>query len=166
MRYQTLPDIPLDDLSKAYDAALTNIRASRLTDAEFIYTPSQIALASLSIASPALASAWLRSKSGQGSDDTVSAILEPLKEMVLSQGSLPDVEAVREVDRRLRLCKNPEKIPGTNAYNKKVAEKQRKADEKRLRKAELQRKAMEDGDPFGSTLAGQGDLDDDEDDDE
>ncbi|EKM60956.1 uncharacterized protein PHACADRAFT_84769 [Phanerochaete carnosa HHB-10118-sp] len=161
---QTLSDIPLDDLSKAYDGALTSIRASRFTDAEFIYTPSQIALACLSIASPALASAWLRSKSGQGSDDAISAMLEPLKAMVLSQGSLPDVEAVREVDRRLRLCKNPEKIPGTNAYNKKVAEKQRKAEEKRLRKAELQRKAMEDGDPFGSTLTAQADLDDDDDD--
>ena len=47
-----------------------------------------------------------------------------------------------------------------------LAEKQRKAEEKRLRKAELVRKAMEDGDPFGSTLAQQVELDDDDEDEE
>lgn len=156
----------MDDLRKAYDAALTHVRASRLTDAEFIYTPSQIALACFSLASPALASAWLRSKTGQGSEESVLSVLEPIKAMVLTEGAPPDVEAVREVDRRLKLCKNPEKIPGTNAYNKKMAEKQRKADAKRLRKAELVRQAMEQGDPFGSSLVGQADLDDEDDDDD
>ena len=156
----------MDDLRTAYDAALTHVRASRLTDAEFIYTPSQIALACLHMASPALASAWLRSKSGQGTVDSILQVLEPIKDMVVKQGSPPDVEAVREVDRRLKLCKNPEKIPGSNAYNKRLAEKQRKADEKRLRKAELARRAMEDGDPFGSTLAHEAELDDDDDDDD
>ena len=154
------------DLRLAYDTALTHVRASRLTDVEFIYTPSQIALACLSLASPALASAWLRAKSGQGGDDNALAILESIRAMIVTEGSPPEVEAVREVDRRLKLCKNPEKVPGSNAYNKRLAEKQRKAEEKRLRKAEMMRKAMEDGDPFGSALAGQADLDDDEDDDE
>lgn len=156
----------MDDLRRAYDTALTHVRASRLTDAEFVYTPSQIALACLFIASPALASAWLRSKSGQGGDDPALAILEPIRAMITTEGSPPNVEAVREVDRRLKLCKNPEKVPGSNAYNKRLAEKLRKADEKRLRKAEMIRKAMEDGDPFGSALAGQADLDDEDDDDE
>jgi cyclin H len=155
----------MDDLRAAYDTALTHVRASRLTDAEFIYTPSQTALACLDLASPVLASAWMRSKSGEGPEDAINHILEPIKAMILEQGSPPDVEAVREVDRRLKLCKNPEKIPGSNAYNKRLAEKQRKADEKRLRKAELVRKAMEDGDPFGSTLANHVELDDDDDDD-
>lgn len=156
----------MDDLKHAYDTALTHVRASRLTDAELVYTPSQIALGCMFIASPGLASAWVRFKSGQGGDDPVLAILEPIKVMITAEGSPPEVEAVREVDRRLKLCKNPEKVPGSNAYNKRLAEKQRKAEEKRLRKAEMIREAMEAGDPFGSTLAEQVDLDDDEDDDE
>ena len=93
------------------------------------------------------------------------AILEPIRAMITGQGHLPDVESVREVDRRLKLCKNPEKVVGSNAYNKKLEEKQRKADEKRKRKAEVARRAMVAGDPFGSELAEKGDLDDDDDDD-
>ena len=154
------------DLRLAYDTALTHVRASRLTDVEFIYTPSQIALACLSLASPALASAWLRANSRQWGDDNALAILESIRAMIATEGSPPEVEAVREVDRRLKLCKNPEKVPGSNAYNKRLAEKQPKADEKRLRKVESLRNAMEQGDPFGSALAAQADFDEDEDDDE
>ena len=36
---------------------------------------------------------------------------------------------MREVDRRLRLCKNPEKVPGTRAYLARQAEVERKAQE-------------------------------------
>lgn len=84
--------------------------------------------------------------------------------MIGSQGQLPDVEAVREVDRRLKLCKNPEKVIGSNAYNKKLDEKQRKADEKRKRKADTARRAMAAGDPFGNELVEKDDFDDDDDD--
>lgn len=94
-------------------------------------------------------------------------VLEPIKAIILRDGSPPDVEAVREVDRRLRLCKNPEKIVGSNAYNKKLQEKEKKAEEKRKRKAEAARIAMEEGDPFGNELAKRAaaELDDDDDDD-
>ncbi|CAL1696067.1 unnamed protein product [Somion occarium] len=174
---QTLPDIDMNELRKAYDVALTHVRASRLTDVELIYTPSQIALACLSLASPGLASAWARSKSGspESSPSSPSStpspeilvleLLEPIKSMILIQGSPPDVEAVREVDRRLKLCKNPEKIVGSNAYNKKREAQERKAAEKRARKAAQVRQAMADGDPFGSELAEQDMVDDDDDDD-
>ena len=104
------------------------MRASRLSDAELIYTPSQIALACLDLASPALARAWVCSKtspsqtSTAGEADDILSILVPIKTMIVTQGQLPDVEAVREVDRRLKLCKNPEKVVGSNAYNKKLEE--------------------------------------------
>ena len=145
-----------------------HVKTSRLTDAEFIYTPSQIALACFSLASPVLASAWARAKFPSSPHPSVLDVLEPIKAIILRDGSVPNVEAVREVDRRLRLCKNPEKIVGTNAYNKKQQEKERKAEEKRKRKAEAARIAMEEGDPFGTELArkaAQG-LDDDDDDDD
>ncbi|KAK7694532.1 hypothetical protein QCA50_001718 [Cerrena zonata] len=177
---QALPDIDLNELRKAYDIALAHVRASRLTDAELIYAPSQIALACMSLASPGLASAWARAKcSSPGStpgspsdsssptpDTAMLQLLEPIKNMILTQGSPPEVEAVREVDRRLKLCKNPEKIVGSNAYNKKREEQERKAAEKRTRKAAQIRKAMADGDPFGSELGDQMLVDDDDDDDD
>ncbi|OJT11059.1 Cyclin mcs2 [Trametes pubescens] len=165
---QNIPDASIEELSRAYEAAVGHVRAARLTDAEFIYTPSQIALACFSIASPTLASAWAHAKFPSSPRPPVLEVLDPIKTLILRDGSPPDVEAVREVDRRLRLCKNPEKIPGSNAYIKKQQEKERKADEKRRRKAEAVRIAMEDGDPFGNELAKKAaaaDLDDDDDDD-
>lgn len=169
---ESLPDIPMEDLRKAHADALEHIRASRLSDVELIYTPSQIALACFDLASPALARAWARSKmsSPEASPpsteaDEILAILEPIKATITAQGQLPDVEAVREVDKRLKLCKNPEKVVGSNAYNKKQEEKQRKADEKRKRKADSVRRAMAADDPFGSELGEKDDFDDDDDDD-
>ncbi|KAI0793393.1 cyclin-like protein [Abortiporus biennis] len=174
---QTLPDIRMDELRDAYDVALKHVRESRLTDAELIYTPSQIALTCFSLASPSLASAWVRSKHTPPAspptptspspipETDILELIEPIKSMILQYGTMPDVEAVREVDRRLRLCKNPEKIVGSNAYNRKLEAKERKAAEKRARKAALARKAMEEGDPFGDTIGPQ-DLDDDDDDDD
>ncbi|OCH96523.1 cyclin-like protein [Obba rivulosa] len=165
---QSLPDAPLDDLRASYDTALKYVRASRLTDAELVYTPSQIALACLSLASPSLASTWVRSKfpDPEITDPPVLGVIEPIKTLILADGSPPEVEAVREVDRRLKLCKNPEKVVGSKAYLKKREEEERKADEKRRRKADVIKRAMEDGDPFGSELAGRTALDDDDDDDE
>lgn len=64
------------------------------------------------------------------------------------------MESVRTVDRRLKLCKNPEKEPGSKAYLAKKAEEERKAEEKRNKKADEVRRAMEDGDPFGDELNG------------
>ena len=165
----------MDELRTAYDLAVKHVRASRLTDVELTYTPSQIALGCLSLASPPLASAWARSKTGTAGSSpsppqspfgapevVILDILEPLKRMVEMDGVPPDVEAVREVDRRLKLCKNPEKIVGSNAYRRKREEVERQAAEKRTRKADLVRKAMADGDPFGSEIGGQ-ELDDDDD---
>lgn len=165
----------MDELRTAYDTAIKHVRASRLTDVELIYTPSQIALACFSLASPSLASAWARSKYGSPnsspsppespsptSEVVVLELLEPIKAAVSHEGTIPEVEVVREIDRRLKLCKNPEKVVGSNAYNRKQEEAERRAAEKRTRKADLIRKAMADGDPFGNELVG-GEFDDDDD---
>lgn len=102
---------------------------------------------------------------GSTLDETLSAITS----LITSSGHPPDVESVREVDRRLKLCKNPEKVVGSKAYLAKKAEEDRKADEKRNRKAAEQQKAMDDGDPFGDEIGQKnlvGDYDDDDDDDD
>ena len=148
-----MPDVSLEELSKAYETAHGHVRAARLTDVEFIYTPSQIALACFSLASPTMASAWARAKFPSTSHPLVLDVLGPIVEIILRDGSPPDVEAVREVDRRLRLCKNPEKMVGSKAYMAKKAQEEREAREKRERKAEMARVMMEkEGDVFGTEL--------------
>ncbi|KZT74737.1 cyclin-like protein [Daedalea quercina L-15889] len=161
---QVLPELTREEVHRVYQIALNHVRASRLTDAELIFTPAQIALACLSLASPHLAVSWTRLKLAEDADMLLSAI-QPIKDMVVAHGSSPDVEAVRDVDRRLKLCKNPEKVMGSRAYMKKQQEAERRADEKRKRKAAEVRRAMEEGDPFGSELARDGAMDDDDDDD-
>lgn len=155
---QSLPNVS-EDLrpQDVYDIAIKHVRASRFTDAELIYTPSQIALASLALASPLLAERWADSKAAAGAAQPLSAILDStlgsIKFIITQMGHPPDVEAVREVDRRLKLCKNPEKVPGSKAYLARQAAEQRRAEEKRNKKAEDVRRAVtEGGNPFGSEL--------------
>ena len=124
------------------------MRESRLTDAELIYTPSQIALAAFSLASGELAGQWARTKNAEHA----LAVIGDIGQMIQEHGNGPDVEAVREVDKRLRLCKNPEKVAGTKAYNAKKAEGETKARERRVRKEES-RRLSEGGDPFGDELS-------------
>lgn len=156
----------MDNLDALYNDALNHVRASRLTDAELIYTPSQIALAAFALTAPTLAEQWTQSK-GQGA--VLTTVIPRIQELVAREGVGPDVEVVREVDRRLRICKNPEKVKGSKAWLKKEKEKEEVAREKRVRKAEEARKAMEAEDPFGGQLDDsvkvevQADLDDDDD---
>ncbi|KAF6766339.1 cyclin-like protein [Ephemerocybe angulata] len=166
---QTLPDSTVKLSPDIYNSALSHIRASRLTDAEFVYTPSQIALAAFSLAAPEVAARWLESKNSAA--HTISPnVIEEIKTLIQTQGHPTNVEAVREVDRRLRLCKNPEKVPGSKAYMAKKAAEEKKAEEKRLKKAETLQKAMDEGDPFGSEIpksrVGLVDYEDDDDDDD
>ncbi|KIK71142.1 hypothetical protein GYMLUDRAFT_148362 [Collybiopsis luxurians FD-317 M1] len=184
---QNLPDAHPDFAkteSVVYDSALAHIRAARLTDAEFIYAPSQIALACVSIVAPELANKWLDSKANTAipenhsdipprpSTTALSATLHNIRTMIMNTGRVPNVEAVREVDRRLRTCKNPEKVVGTKAYLARKAEAEKKAEEKRNRKAEGQKTtSASEKDPFGDSLVepakpGLVDYDDDDDDDD
>ena len=95
------------------------------------------------------------------------SVIDDIKAMIERDGTGPDVEKVRDVDRRLRLCKNPEKVEGSRAYLAKQAEREAKARAKRMKKAGDARRAMAEGDPFGQELdTGDGPLLDDDDDDD
>ncbi|KAK0246093.1 cyclin-like protein [Armillaria nabsnona] len=162
--FQSLPDTTTDwpqAHRDAYATALGYVRASRFTDVEFIYTPSQIALAAMSLALPEESYKWLKSK--YPSSDVVEATVDKVKTIIQSSSRPPDVESVREVDRRLRLCKNPEKVVGSKAYLARKAEQEKKAEEKRNRKAA---EVGEDDDPFGIELGRPKVVDDDDDDDD
>jgi len=84
--------------------------------------------------------------------ETMEPTLGAIKYIITQKGHPPDVEAVREVDRRLKLCKNPEKVPGSKAYLARQAEEQRRAEEKRHKKAEDVRRAITESNPFGNEL--------------
>ena len=86
-------------------------------------------------------------------------VIATLRALITTEGQAPPIEAVREVDRRLRLCKNPEKIPGTQAYLARKAEEERKSEEKRQRKLKATTMGAY---PFVETLVYEG-LDDDDD---
>lgn len=148
-----------------YDVALKHVRASRLTDAELIYPPSQIALAALSLANPEHASNWMNTKVPDVVGmDNLKQLLSGVQSM-MSQGQPPGVDDVRDVDRRLRLCKNPEKVIGSKAYLAKKMDDERIAVEKRSKKA-AESKAIEGDDPFGTELKSKGLVDyEDEDED-
>jgi cyclin H len=90
--------------------------------------------------------------------------------MIRHDGMVPQTDdTMREIDRRLKICKNPEKIVGSKAYLVKQEKAAKKAEAKRARKAQAIQRAVEEGDPFGTELDGkEGDaeLDDDDDDDD
>lgn len=164
---QSLSHAGESNAQDVFDAAMTHLRASRLTDAELVFSPSQIAFACLSLSSPDLMTRWCSSKLQDASSrTTLENTVEQIKHMITSRGQVPPVEEVREIDRRLTLCKNPEKIPGSRAYLAKRADEDRLAEQKRVRKAGLINQATESTDPFGeelSTAAKDVDLDDDDD---
>lgn len=147
---------------------MNHVRASRLTDAELIYTPSQIALAAFSIVWPEIASQWVATKE-PAELNNLSQVNEDIKLMITASGRAPNIESVREVDRRLKLCKNPEKVVGSKAYLARKREEDQKLEEKRNKKVGSQ-KGMDESDPFGIELSqrrtGLVDYDDDEDEDD
>lgn len=84
--------------------------------------------------------------------------------MIVNGGRGPDVEAVREVDRRLRICNNPEKVVGSSAFLAKQAEKAEQAEDKRNKKVLEMQKGQTD--PFGDEIRSSGLVDYDDDDDD
>jgi len=165
---QTLPVNSEKPPPSFYETALNHIRASRLTDAELIYTPSQIALAAFSLSLPVVAEQWAAAKMPVDFLN-LSQVIDDIKRLITSQGHTPDVESVREVDRRLRICKNPEKVVGSKAYLARKLEDERVAEEKRNKKTAEMQEGSNDVDPFGNELSDTRrllvDYDDDDDDD-
>lgn len=169
-----LQNLVSESLDRAmYEKAYEKIRLSRLTDAELIYIPSQIALAALCLAAPDLSQQWLSSKvSDNGTDGRLALsamqnVIGQIQHLIESKSAVPGIDVVRVIDRRLKTCKNPEKVIGSKLYLAKKAEEEHKAEERRNKKAETIRQSMK-VDPFGSALPpdkpGLVDYDDDDDD--
>ena len=128
---------------------MDHIRHSRLTDLEFVYTPSQTAAAAWYLASPELTESWGRAK---GMTEESIQYIRDASTMIAEEearGEM-DVEFVREIDRRLRVLKG---------MRDRAREKQEKAvlEAKKARKAQqAARKSMtlmEVDDVFGTAAA-------------
>ena len=134
----------------------------RLTDAEFLYTPSQIALAAFYNSDPSLTERWLSAKlslaersilrqaseSAIAVDRLVESTVDPLVSLVTEAKQAVDIEAVREVDKRLKYCNNPEKDPKSSLFKKREIEKEETEERKREKKMETKKKEDGEEDPF------------------
>ncbi|KAK8853355.1 hypothetical protein IAR55_004059 [Kwoniella newhampshirensis] len=133
---QNQPNSPLDLIQKALPIALAHLSSSLLTDAEFIYTPSQISLACIRLANQSLIDSFLNERYASLSKNDedglpygieragLVGILEKIERMIGDGGEEMGLKKVKEVDKRLKQCTNPEKIPGTALYMKWKQEKE------------------------------------------
>lgn len=125
---------------RALPKALEVLTYSRLTDAEFLFAPAQIALACWRIADAELVDAFLGAKyaafeesegdrlgEGEGDEEEermrnipfgipradLLRISGDIEVMIRTGEAKHDLKKVKEVDKRLKSCANPEKVPGT-----------------------------------------------------
>ncbi|KAF8761114.1 GYF domain [Rhizoctonia solani] len=154
----SIPEIDQESTKHTHSAALQHIRNSRLTDAELIYTPSQIAIACLYLADPQLAETYLSQK---GSGNMLSVVQEAAA-MIERDGKGTDVGLVREIDFRLKTCKNPERVKGSkrltrdvwDRYEARQAKADAAADKKRALKATASLEArMSQDEMFGPSIS-------------
>ena len=86
-----------------------------MTDVELIYSPSQIALACLHIVASPLAEEWARVKAPNESPNLLATIAK-IQKIIEDDSSPPAIEVVKDIDKRLKICTNPEKVVGSKAY--------------------------------------------------
>lgn len=151
--------------------------AAQMTDAYFLYTPSQIWLAAMMIADRDLVEAYLNYKvdaqidMGEAQMIDIATFHQKLVATISSCATLlksytpPEEEdatqrkEMRRIGKKLNVCQNPEKMDIVAVARAKAAEKREgtasdaETAEKVLKKRKLEReKAAKDGDVFGPEL--------------
>ena len=136
-----------------------------LTDAYFLYTPSQIWLSSLFLADEPLARFYIDTKIPTPSAlkakliITLQSCTELLRSSVSASPGEAEVKALTKIDKKLFKCRNPEKVDlvGINKAQKRDSEGtgENGLDEKTIKKRKLEREKSqkEAEDIFGPTLA-------------
>ncbi|TNY19432.1 cyclin-like protein [Rhodotorula diobovata] len=163
--------VPSPSLASALPRAQAFLRAARLSPAELVYAPSQIALACMRLADREAVETWLEEKlragaavpregrdgggegrkeeGGEGgapgreegepaqlAQEELLRLLDEVQAMIQEQQrSTVDKNKVREVDRRLKWARNPEKDPKSALYKKRKAEEEAAREEKERAKA-------------------------------
>lgn len=170
-------------IQKAHSAAKDHLKTTaQLSDAYFLYTPSQIWLAALYAVDEALARGYLDSKcpssssSSSSSSSTKSSTLKPkllksittLSELLVQEQKLShsssqvkdDIQEMKRIGKKLFACQNPERVDlaGWNRAVKKGEKQEGKdgdaeAEEEKSNKRRLDTKdGQEKDDVFGGTL--------------
>lgn len=136
-----------------------------LTDAYFLYTPSQIWLSSLFLADEPLARFYIHTKIPTPSAlktkliTTIQSCAELLRSSVSANPEEAEIKALTKIDKKLFKCRNPEKVDlvGINKAQKRDPEGtgENGLDEKIVKKRKLEREKSEKeaDDIFGPTLA-------------
>ena len=135
--------------------------SSLLTDCYFLYTPSQIWLASLLAADEPLAQFYLDAILGASDteDEVLKALCSCAALLSSSKTSEDDTEELRRIDKKLYKCRNPEKtdLVGINRAQKRdgnLKGEKGQLDEKVVKKRKLEREAAqrEGDDLFGAQI--------------
>jgi len=115
---KTIPEIDPSTISSSASKAQSHLRTSRHTSLELLYTPSQIALSCLSLSSPSLAHSYLLSKTSKPTQ-TQKVEVEKMERLLNEVGAVVkeskgiDKERVKDIDKRLKWARNPEKDPSS-----------------------------------------------------
>ncbi|GAA6012916.1 hypothetical protein JCM11491_006225 [Sporobolomyces phaffii] len=160
---QTCPGVDASTVASAASKAQSYLRSSRHTSAELVYSPSQIALACLDLVSPPLVESYLASKEarhGAQADSNRSAppplertqmtrLLQEVGALVTHIQKNPVAkDRVKDVDKRLKWARNPEKDPSSALYKKRKREEEEEKERKEREKAAKRPKAEDDGSVF------------------
>ncbi|KAK5709537.1 hypothetical protein LTR17_019691 [Elasticomyces elasticus] len=152
-----------DRVNAAYSAARTILDGpALLTDAYFLYTPSQLLLASLQIADPPLTNFYLRTKLPLHSDlrpkilATISTCAELLESYSPTQILSKDARAALEM--KLEGCRDPSTrdLVGAHAVAKRGGDDSEAEEKARRKKAAREKLARDGEDLFGPSLGGKG----------
>lgn len=148
----------LEVLNEQWIEVCEILKLARLTDVEFLWTPSQIATAAWWMSDEEGTQDWIRAKAQRMNHDghrrtgwveeeveLLMSYLPTLAELLQRARSTPiDKERVTAVDRRLRFCRNPEKDPNSALY--KI--KQNQVEEQALAKQQVKHLREKVEDPF------------------
>ncbi|KAJ2288343.1 hypothetical protein IWW55_006527, partial [Coemansia sp. RSA 2706] len=116
----------LELLKSVYDHALRYIDNSLFTDLVFFYQPSQIALGAFKVAAKEKdididIDTYLAQRFDARSLEVLYSVLDDVQD-ALSDFKLVTIKEAQPIDRKLILCRNPEKNPNSKLFKKKVAD--------------------------------------------
>lgn len=124
---QSITSQSTDTVQQALPKALEYLSAARTTDLEFTHSPSQISLAAWYLAAEDVVRKYLDGKydnadTAEGTEmfgapkDQIFGWVETVADIIRAAQVDLDLKKVKEVDKRLKGCTNPEKVPGSALY--------------------------------------------------
>lgn len=119
----------LGDAGKWRPLAEEFLRKALMTDVCLIYPPSQIALAALFSASGGVVSSYIEENLGERHQHVLSQTEGIVKLVCGQHRSTVNKEQVKNLEHKLKACRNPENNPDNKLFKKKKADKEKAMDE-------------------------------------